>query len=255
MKDHGLVRVKKRRHDKGTDTEVVPRETRSYEVAHVHALWHFDFHEGKRQVITVAGERKTPYLFGLLDDCSRVCCHAQWYLHRENTNDLVHGLSQGIQKRGLPRSVLSDQGGPMKAAEILEGLERLSIAHYLTLPESPQQNGKQEHFWALVEGRLMPMLEGEPALTLELLNTGLPPAYLPRNTSTDSNELAATGNSSLMTAELKVTLADHSAGNYRVLMNLADELLTVAADRDLPRLDEKLFLDVFGPSCSSSSRC
>ena len=60
--------------------------------------------------------------------------------------------------------------------------------------------------------------------------------------------LAAAGNSSLMTAELKVTLADHSAGNYRVLMNLADELLTVAADRDLPRLDEKLFLDVFGPT-------
>jgi general secretion pathway protein A len=60
--------------------------------------------------------------------------------------------------------------------------------------------------------------------------------------------LAAAGNASLMTAELKVTLADHSAGNYRVLMNLADELLTVAADRDLPRLDEKLFLDVFGPT-------
>lgn len=58
--------------------------------------------------------------------------------------------------------------------------------------------------------------------------------------------LAAAGNGSLMTAELKATLADHSAGNYRVLMNLADELLTVAADRELPRLDEKLFLDVFG---------
>jgi general secretion pathway protein A len=28
-------------------------------------------------------------------------------------------------------------------------------------------------------------------------------------------------------------------------MNLADELLAVATDRDLPRLDEKLFLDVF----------
>ena len=51
-----------------------------------------------------------------------------------------------------------------------------------------------------------------------------------------------------MTTELKVTLADHAAGNYRVLMNLADELLTVAADRDLPRLDEKLFLDVFAPT-------
>jgi general secretion pathway protein A len=57
--------------------------------------------------------------------------------------------------------------------------------------------------------------------------------------------LAAAGNPSLMTTELKTTLADHAAGNYRILMNLADELLTVAADRDLPRLDEKLFLDVF----------
>jgi hypothetical protein len=57
--------------------------------------------------------------------------------------------------------------------------------------------------------------------------------------------LETAGNPSLMTTELKATLADHAAGNYRVLMNLADELLAVAADRELPRLDEKLFLDVF----------
>jgi general secretion pathway protein A len=68
--------------------------------------------------------------------------------------------------------------------------------------------------------------------------------------------LATAGNPSLMTTELKATLADHAAGNYRVMMNLADELLTVAADRDLPRLDEKLFLDVFGqaPKPKSPSR-
>lgn len=60
------------------------------------------------------------------------------------------------------------------------------------------------------------------------------------------HRLTAAGNASLMTAELKATLADHAAGNYRVLMNLADELLSVAADRDLPRLDEKLYFDVFG---------
>jgi hypothetical protein len=56
--------------------------------------------------------------------------------------------------------------------------------------------------------------------------------------------LSVAGNPSLMTSELRVTLADHAAGNYRVLMNLADELLTVAADRELLRLDE-----------SFSSRC
>lgn len=57
--------------------------------------------------------------------------------------------------------------------------------------------------------------------------------------------LVAAGNPTLMTAELKATLAEHAAGNYRVLMNLADELLTSAADQELPRLDEKLFFDVF----------
>lgn len=53
------------------------------------------------------------------------------------------------------------------------------------------------------------------------------------------------GNPSLMTTELKATLADHAAGNYRVLMNLADELLSTALDRDLPRLDEKLYFETF----------
>lgn len=59
--------------------------------------------------------------------------------------------------------------------------------------------------------------------------------------------LAQAGNPSLMTAELKATLVDHAAGNYRVLMNLCDDLLSVAADRELPYLDDKLYLDVFAP--------
>jgi len=58
--------------------------------------------------------------------------------------------------------------------------------------------------------------------------------------------LEVAGNPSLMTTELKATLADHAAGNYRILMNLADELLSLALDRELPRLDEKLYLETFG---------
>jgi hypothetical protein len=58
----------------------------------------------------------------------------------------------------------------MLAAETREGLERLSIEHHTTLSQSPEQNGKQEVLWSQVEGRLMAMLEGEPELTLELLN-------------------------------------------------------------------------------------
>jgi hypothetical protein len=52
----------------------------------------------------------------------------------------------------------------------VSGLSRLGVLHQTTLPYSPYQNAKQESFWGRIEGRLMPMLEGEPALTLELLN-------------------------------------------------------------------------------------
>lgn len=60
-------------------------------------------------------------------------------------------------------------------------------------------------------------------------------------------------NPSLVTPELKAMLAQHAAGNYRVLMNLADELLMIALDRELPRLDEKLFFDVFTQTPKSKS--
>ena len=113
---------------------------------------------------------KSLELLGVLDDRSRLCCHLQWYLE-ETAEALIHGLSQAFQKRGLPRALLTDNGAAMLAAETVEGLERLGIVHHTTLPYSPEQNGKQESFWGQIEGRLLPMLEGEPELSLELLNT------------------------------------------------------------------------------------
>jgi putative transposase len=171
MKGQGLLRAKKRRHREHADGEpFVARETRSYEVTHVHGLWHLDFHQGSRPVLDTTGQWQKPQLLGVLDDRSRLCCHLQWYLD-ETTEALIHALSQAFQKRGLPRALLTDNGAAMLAAETTEGLERLGIVHHTTLPYSPEQNGKQESFWGQVEGRLLPMLEGEPELTLELLNT------------------------------------------------------------------------------------
>ena len=73
-------------------------------------------------------------------------------------------------KRGLPRALMTDNGSAMIAEEVAAGLARIGIVHQLTLPYSPYQNAKQEAFWGRVEGRLMAMLEGEQALTLDQLN-------------------------------------------------------------------------------------
>lgn len=145
------------------------REVRSFEAAHVNGLWHLDFHVGSLRVLTTAGEWKAPHLLGVLDDRSRLGCHVQWYLG-ETAEALVHGLSQAIQKRGLPRALMSDNGPAETAAEVVQGLGRLGIVHELTLAHSPYQNGKQESFWGQVEGRLLAMLESCRDLGLGLLN-------------------------------------------------------------------------------------
>jgi transposase InsO family protein len=148
---------------------VATREVRSYESEYVSGLWHLDFHHGSRKVLLSTGEWVRPILLAILDDRSRLICHAQWYLD-ETAASLVHGLSQAFMKRGLPRALLTDNGSAMMARETTEGLARLSVVHQTTLPYSPYQNGKQESFWNPVEGRLLPMLEGENDLTLALLN-------------------------------------------------------------------------------------
>ncbi len=145
------------------------REVRSYESQYVNALWHLDFHHGSLRVLQPNGQWAYPLALGILDDRSRLACHLQWYL-AEGAQELVHGLSQGFQKRQLPRSILFDNGSAMIAQETEQGLTRLGIVFENTLPFSPFQNGKQEAFWSQIEGRLLPMLEGVADLTLAQLN-------------------------------------------------------------------------------------
>lgn len=174
MKAQGLLKKRRRPRppkpgELRADRRLSELETRSFEAEYVNALWHLDFHAGRRKILTPRGRWVTPHLLGVLDDRSRLACHLQWY-PGETAQTLVHGLSQAILKRGRPRALLTDNGSAMLAAETTEGLFRLSIHHQTTLPYSPHQNGKQEVLWAQIEGRLMAMLEGVENLTLEVLN-------------------------------------------------------------------------------------
>jgi transposase InsO family protein len=170
---HGMFR--QARPKRATDGALLARErierleVRSFEVDHVSALWHLDFHHASRKVLGRAGNWIKPLLLGVIDDRSRLVCHLQWYLF-ETAESLVHGLSQAFMKRGLPRALMTDNGAAMLADETVTGLAGLGIVHQTTLPYSPYQNAKQESFWGRVEGRLMAMLEGEASITLDLLN-------------------------------------------------------------------------------------
>jgi len=59
------------------EARLVDREIRGYEAEYVNGLWHWDCHHGSRKVLTSRGEWRTPILFGVLDDRSRLACHLQ----------------------------------------------------------------------------------------------------------------------------------------------------------------------------------
>lgn len=58
-----------------------------------------------------------------------------------------------------------------------------------------------------------------------------------------AKSLELAGNPSLMTEDLMETLAEHSVGNPRAMMTLADELLSDAVRLGLNQLDTKLYLE------------
>lgn len=68
-----------------------------------------------------------------------------------------------------------------------------------------------------------------------------------------THRLRAAGNASLMTQGLVHTLCEHALGNPRVLLNTAGELLHAAAQKDLPQLDDKLYLAVCGQAIDSAA--
>jgi putative transposase len=103
MKAHGLVKRPRRgRGDTAGSRAAEQRfecfEVGSYEVSCAHQLWHLDFHSGSLKVLLPDGQWVHPKILGILDDLTRLCVHAQWYL-AETAENLIHGLSQALQYR------------------------------------------------------------------------------------------------------------------------------------------------------------
>jgi general secretion pathway protein A len=57
--------------------------------------------------------------------------------------------------------------------------------------------------------------------------------------------LKAAGNAKLLSPPLIQTLCEHAAGNLRLLMNMANDLLVAASQQEREVIDEKLFFEVF----------
>lgn len=60
-----------------------------------------------------------------------------------------------------------------------------------------------------------------------------------------SEMITLAGNANLMTKEVQNTLAEHSMGNFRILMTMATDLLVNAIAKSSHQIDENLYFEVF----------
>jgi type II secretory pathway predicted ATPase ExeA len=57
--------------------------------------------------------------------------------------------------------------------------------------------------------------------------------------------MAKAGNANLISKDLVNTLVEHAAGNYRVMMIMADNILSEGMAKDVDQLNEKLFFEIY----------
>jgi len=68
------------------------------------------------------------------------------------------------------------------------------------------------------------------------------------------HHLKKAGNARLMSDGVVNALCEHATGNYRSLMNMSNDLLAAALQREADSIDEKLFFDVFEINAASRKR-
>jgi transposase InsO family protein len=121
-----------------------PVQVRHFERARPNDLWQTDI-----MTFMLRGQYRV-YVIGFMDDNSRFL--VGWGLFRRQTTSNVQEVFRAaIEKRGMPKEVLSDNGRQYHTwrgkSQFTVMLTKLGIAHIRSRPYHPQTCGKIESFW------------------------------------------------------------------------------------------------------------
>lgn len=113
---------------------------------------------------TILFERKRIYLFGLIDDCTRLCytelikTQKATEVSKAFVNGVrwfaIHGIKieTMITDNGSEFTCFGNRGTPLKKEHFFEAtVAMFNIKHKYTRPYRPQTNGKIERFWKIIK--------------------------------------------------------------------------------------------------------
>lgn len=141
--------------------------TKAFELALPNLLWMADCMHGP----TIKAEAKVQrtFLFALIDDCTRLLVHGQFYPH-ERLEGFLDALRQAVQNRGVPDKLYTDQGAAFKSLHLGIVCANLGIRLLHAKPYHAWSKGKIERLFFTVQSQFLPTLAFEPANSIEEMN-------------------------------------------------------------------------------------
>jgi transposase InsO family protein len=113
-------------------------DRRKFEAQLPNDIWQSDAMHGP--MVPAGDKRKKTYLFGFIDDMSRLVPHAGFYFS-ENLVSYLDALRCALLKRGLPRKLYTDNGSAFRSSLLQEICASLGIALVHSKPYTPQGRG------------------------------------------------------------------------------------------------------------------
>lgn len=157
LKKHNLV---------GKNNVATPERKR---FAHdkVNVLWQADLSHGP--YVPIDGKRKKTFLIAYIDDCSRLVPFAQFF-SSEKFDGLRIVTKEALIRRGKPTIIYADNGKIYRSETLQYACAQLGITLAHTQPFDPRAKGKIERLFKTVQTRFYPLLQADPAHSLEELN-------------------------------------------------------------------------------------
>lgn len=143
--------------------------TKAFEVSWANQLWMTDGMWGPSLPIEEGGKPIRTHLLALIDDCSRLCPHGQYY-PGEKIECFLDLFKHALRSRGIPEKLYTDNGALFRSDHLRSVCANFGIRLIHAKPYHAWSKGKIERFFRTVQSDFEQSLVFEPVKDLAELN-------------------------------------------------------------------------------------
>lgn len=137
--------------------------TKAFEVSWANQLWMTDGMWGPSVPIEQGSKPIRTHLLALIDDCSRLCVHGQYY-PGEKTECFLDLFKHALCSRGIPEKLYTDNGSLFRSEHLRTVCANFGIQLIHAKPYHAWSKGKIERFFLTVQSDFEQSLVFQPPL-------------------------------------------------------------------------------------------